>query len=809
MIRCLPIRLFSLLLLTLPAASAKEDFYASLEGFFEAHCYECHDELSEKGGLDLYAISTDLSDPAILEKWVRIYDRVAHGEMPPKDKKAPTNGEKRLFSEFLSPSLITAHEREKGTVLRRLNRKEYQNTLNDMLGIHGNFSEDLPEDGRSQEFDNVGSALGISMIQMQQYLKSADAALEMAIASTLAPPEVHSIKATYSELEGNEKFYGKQWLLAPDGATIFYKAHSYPSGLVKSSGVKESGWYRIKITGYAHQSDKPITFSVGGYSYARGSKRPTYGYHSLPPGKPTTIEFTAWMDSRFMVEITPQGLYDPDRLITNEGIENYKGPGLAINHVEVEGPLTPEFPTRGHQLIFENLSRTEIEPKNPKDKTKSWYQPKFTVETDNTTADASNTLKRFATEAFRRPATDETIAPYLILFQSEMHQGETFETALRTALVAILCSTDFLYLKESPGLLDDYALASRLSYFLTRTAPDAELISAANENRLTGSPDSLQLEAERLMSSPGFDRFITDFTDAWLDLREIEFTNPDEKLFPEFDRYLQHSMVDETRAFMRHLIDQNLGIENVVKSDFAMLNWRLADHYGIDGVTSTEVQPVSLPADSARGGLLSQGSILKVSANGTNTSPVLRGVWVNERILGKHPAPPPPGIPGVEPDIRGAETLRELLDKHRDSENCQSCHTMIDPPGFALESFNPIGGWRDHFRNIGGEGEKPEQRFAGEKQIRYKIGLAVDPSGQLEDGRTFSSFNEFRDIISEDRDQLAKALVTKLLIFGTGREMGFSDRKEISQIVKASAAKGHGVRDLVLLTVNSDIFKNK
>ncbi|HRX77430.1 MAG TPA: DUF1588 domain-containing protein, partial [Pirellulaceae bacterium] len=203
----------------------------------------------------------------------------------------------------------------------------------------------------------------------------------------------------------------------------------------------------------------------------------------------------------------------------------------------------------------------------------------------------------------------------------------------------------------------------------------------------------------------------------------------------------------------------------------------------------------------------SQASILKVSANGTNTSPVVRGVWVMERILGQAPPPPPAGVGGVEPDIRGAKTLRELLDKHRDLDTCRSCHQMIDPPGFALESFNPVGGWRDRFRSTG-EGERINLEVRGNK-VRYKLGLEVDASGELPDGREFSGFLAFRELLAEQEDLLAKALATKLLIFATGREMGFSDRAEIERIVRESAAKGHGVRELIHLVVMSEAFRFK
>ncbi|MDF1861041.1 MAG: DUF1592 domain-containing protein [Verrucomicrobiales bacterium] len=779
-----------------------------LSAFFEKHCHECHDDLTTKGGLDLYALSRDLSDPATITQWIRIYDRITDGEMPPPEKPQPSPGEKRIFGETLAPSLASAHERQKGTVLRRLNRKEYENTLTDMLGVRLDIAGSLPEDGRSGEFDTVGEALGISMIQMQEYLRAADTAIDTAIAKTSSPPKVKTISASYAETSGAEKFIGKAWLKAKDGAVVFFREMGYPSGMLREANSKEAGYYRIRVTGYAYQSDKPVTFSVGSTTFDRGAEKPIYGYYSLPPGNPSTIELTAWVDRNYMIEITPKGIFDEENKIKDGGLSSYPDEGLAISKVELEGPIVAEFPSEGHQLIFAGLKRTEIEPSDPKTKTKSWYKPSFEILSDDPTADVAPVLKRFATLAFRKPARDEDIAPYLILFQGEMTKGESFEEALQTALSAILTSPRFLFLHEPAGKLDDYAVASRLSYFLTRTLPDAGLLSNAADGRLASDAKTLRKHVNRLINSPHFERFVTDFTDSWLDLRSIDFTAPDSQLFPEYDSYLQESILAETRSYFHELVRSNHGIEFLVKSDFSMLNSRLAEHYGIEGITSPTVEKVSLPADSVRGGFLSHASIHKVSANGTNTSPVLRGVWINERILGRHPAPPPPGIPGVEPDIRGAGTLRELLDKHRDSESCQSCHGMIDPPGFALESFNPIGGWRDRFRSLG-EGEKPEQRRAGNAYIRYKIGPPVDSSGQLQGGESFAGFREYRNLIAQDRKQLAKALLTKFLTFGTGREMGFSDRPEINRLVSEAAKTDYGIRDLISLAVTSEIFLHK
>lgn len=790
------------------SAGFATDFSEKLLPFFDNHCHECHDSQSAKGGLDLDAISRDLTDEATLAKWIRLYDRVATGEMPPRENDPPSEGEKRIFRDTLAPSLAAAHEAQKGTVLRRLNRREYENTLNDLLGTRLDAIGTLPEDGRSGEFDTVGASLGVSSSQLRNYLDLATLAIDHAIATRTTPPDPEKIITSYAETREGEEHIGKSWHRAPDGAVVFFRELGYPTGMLRTANARRAGLHRIRVTGYAYQSDKPVIFAVGGTTFSRAAGRPTFGYYSFNPGEAQTIELTVWMDANMMIEITPQGLHDPEHLIKKNGLAQYSGPGLAIASVELEGPLTERFPSKGHDLIFEGLQRREIEPGNPAEKEKKYYVPKFEIVSTDPTADVIPVLKRFATAAFRRPADDETIAPYLILFQGQMTAGETFESALRTALAALLCAPDFLYLNEKAGNLDDHSLASRLSYFLTRTLPDEELLKAASAGQLTEDPAALRSQATRLLDSAHFARFINDFTDSWLDLRSIEFTNPDEVLFPEFDRYLQESMVAETRAYFRELIERNLDSSHLVKSDFAMLNWRLAKHYGIDGVTAATVTKVSLPAGSVRGGFLTQASVLKVSANGTNSSPVLRGVWINERLLGKHPAPPPPGIPGVEPDIRGATTLRELLAKHRNSESCQSCHEMIDPPGFALESFDPIGGWRENFRSIG-EGEKPAEKWAGDKAIRYRIGPPVDASGQLQDGRSFANYTEFRDLIAADRALLAKAFLTKLLTFASGREMGFSDRPEINSLVSKAGETGYGLRDLILLAATSEIFRHK
>ena len=766
--------------------------------FLETHCYDCHADGVDKGGLDFEKLGHDLNDPATFAKWERAYDRVLNGEMPPaKVKDRPTQSETKAFQQAMYPALYNAHMKHKGTVLRRLNRREYHNTMNDLFGTHVDLEGMLPEDGRSHEFDNVGEALGVSMTHLQKYLEAANKVFS-AVVATQAAKEPKTFSGGFRD-DDVRNHNGKSFLKLPDGAIARFQGGGYPSGLLRTTGVPKAGLYKVRITGYAYQSDKPITVSVRGESYQQGSAKPHYGYFSFPPGKPTTIEFEQWIDHRYMLVVDPVGISKP----RNVDLKTYNGPGFAFLNAEQEGPLVTDAQKSGYQLLFQGLNREEIPPRNPADRKKHWYKPKFHIVSEDEAADATQAFKRLAAFAFRRAATQDEIAPYLQLFSKERKKGESFEQSYRTVFSALFSSPNFLYLNEPGTKLDDFALANRLSYFLNRTTPDKTLLSLAYQRQLTTKPQVLQQQAERLLESERFSRFLTDFTESWLNLREMEFTIPDKSLFPEFNHYILRSMPLETEAFLRELIMQDLPVTHIVKSDYVMINESLAKLYGMDGIAGPEIRKVQLPPGHIRGGFLSQGSILKVSANGTNTSPVLRGVWVMERILAEPPAPPPPGVPGVEPDIRGAESLRQLLDKHRDSQSCRSCHAKIDPPGFAMEVFNPIGGYREIYRSL----DRNAPKFEDKGNVRYRKGPPVDASGNFPDGHTFQSFPGFRDHLATQPDRLARAFTQKLLTFATGRELGFSDRPEIERIVQESAKSGHRLRNLLHLCIQSKIFQ--
>ncbi|MFN5799431.1 MAG: DUF1592 domain-containing protein, partial [Planctomyces sp.] len=351
----------------------------------------------------------------------------------------------------------------------------------------------------------------------------------------------------------------------------------------------------------------------------------------------------------------------------------------------------------------------------------------------------------------------------------------------------MLCSAEFLYFEEPPAktaggttaanVIDTYALANRLSYFLWSSLPDAELLEAAATGELA-QPPVLRAQAERLLQDAKADRFVQRFTDQWLRLRDIDFTVPNEQLYPEYNQLLRQSMLDETRAFFREVLQQNLSINTFIQSDFAMLNRPLAEFCGIEGVTGLQMQRVPLPRGSLRGGVLSQAAVLKVSADGTRTSPVLRGAWILKHLYGTPAPPPPPGVAAVEPDIRGATTIRQQLEKHRSDQSCNRCHSRIDPAGFALECFDVIGGERQWYRVAQGgrHVSKPLHPQAPAHHVRYQQGGDIDASGILPDGRRFADLNDYRRLLLSDPTALPLALARLLTEYGTGRRITFSDR---------------------------------
>ncbi|HZK81814.1 MAG TPA: DUF1592 domain-containing protein, partial [Humisphaera sp.] len=403
--------------------------------------------------------------------------------------------------------------------------------------------------------------------------------------------------------------------------------------------------------------------------------------------------------------------------------------------------------------------------------------------------------------------------------------GATFETAVRRGCKAILTSPEFLFLQEKrepahplqqthgrPAQgrsLNDYELASRLSYFLWSSMPDDELMRIAAQGKLK-DPAVLRAQTERLLSSPKAQAFTKNFCGQWLNLRAIDDTMPDQRLYPEYDGLLKDAMIGETEAFFNEMLKNDLGVATLIDSDFAMLKRRIAEHYGIPGVVGEAFRKVPLPPNSHRGGILTQASILKVTANGTLSSPVVRGAWVIRRILGRQLQPPPADAGAIEPDTRGATTIREQLAKHRRSATCSVCHQYMDPPGFALESYDVIGGWRDWYRVQNDKMPRVEivNRTNGSKMY-FRHGPPVDPSGELTDGRKFANIDGLKKLLLNQKDDVARNLVNNLVTYATGAGVSFADRADVTAILQKAKPNSYGLRTLVHEIVESRLFQTK
>lgn len=783
------------------ATSAVASPPASLRPFLERHCYDCHDAEVKKGGLDLETLPADSTDAAALGQWTRLYDKVVSGEMPPKRKTPPPAAEREAFTGLLAQALNRWDTAIKGTVMRRLNRVEYEHTLQDLLGVRTELKGLLPEDGKAHGFDTVGEALDLSPVHLQRYMDAARAALLEAVKFGPAP-EKRQVSAAF-DAGRQASNLGKHWHRLEDGSVVFFNNGGFPS-IMPDFTAPVDGLYRLTFSGRAFQSEEDVAFSLYAGTFGRDNDTRPLGVLGMSPAA-TTHTLKVFLREREKIRVYPQLNADFPAL-QKSGPAAYPGAGLALQPVAIEGPLVEDWPGRGHRLLFGELETRES--KRGKGKSGKPGVAVGEIASSHPEADARRLLGQFLPAAFRRLVSEEAIQPYLRLALDELAMGASFFEAMLTAYVAVLCAPDFLFLREPAGPLDDFALASRLSYMLWSSAPDEALIAAAAQGQLS-TATGLRTQTERLLNDARAARFTTHFTGQWLNLREIDFTIPDKQLYPEYNDTLKQAFLRETELFFDEVLRHNLSVAHFVDSDWTMLNAPLARLYGIPGVEGMAFRKVALQPEHHRGGVMTHASVLKVSANGTTTSPVVRGIWVLERILGQHPSPPPPGVPGVEPDIRGAETLRQLLDQHRNLESCNGCHRVIDPPGFALENYDVIGGWRENYRSLGKDFSKPASLPAGVRNVQWRVGPAVDASGETPEGQPFQNLADYKKLILAEPVRFTRALAEKLAVYGSGRGMGFSDRPELDRIATTVLSQGNGFRDLVHEVVQSSIFRTK
>jgi mono/diheme cytochrome c family protein len=751
----------------------------AIRPFLQKHCVDCHGPDTAKAGLRLDTLIGDFSDPEKFRVWLKVLDRMEAGEMPPKKRERPPQAETKQTLAWLHESLLAADRKAQpkagSLLLRRLNRVQYENTVRSLLDIDLELQDRLPPDTRAFGFDNVGAALSLSSAQLEAYLDAADASLDASIVNRTRPV---GIKQRLSGLTALTQYSirGEGRLLELEEAAVgFGRLEFYPH----RNPIPEDGRYRVRASVFTYKVvDKPIELYVR-MRHTTGDR--VIGYYEAPPDVPKVIEFeTILKKGSYVVFGVPTLKY----ALRMANPADRPGPGVGVQWTEVEGPIYDSWPPISHQRLFGDLPLAPVTPKSLVHVVKPRDPP----------ADAERLLTDFMRRAYRRPVSASDIEPVLALVKEHLaDKKNSFEEAMRVGYKAILCSPHFLFFQEKRSEPDDFALASRLSYFLWNTLPDEELLRvAAGELRQSAT---LKTQVERLLNHPKSSGFVRNFLGQWLDLRLIDATTPDPKLYPEFDTALQTAMVKEVELFFEEMLRHDLSVTNVVASDFTFLNERLARHYGIDGVKGPEMRRVAIPPGTHRGGLMTMGAVLKVTANGSYTHPVHRGVWMLRNIVGRPPEPPPPNAGAVEPDLRGAKTIREQLDAHRKVTACASCHSKIDPFGFALESFDVIGGWRDQYRIL-----------KGPMLAMTKQGPPVEANYELPDGRSFDNIDGLRKLLLDDRDQLVRCLTEKLLTYGTGRGLRFSDRAAVDAIVARSRAPGYGLRSLIHDVVQCRLF---
>jgi cytochrome c553/PAS domain-containing protein len=815
------------LLSTLAAAplsvGAADSAMPAIRTFLGTYCAECHGAEKQKGDrrFDQLALPIERADGLIEVQ--DIIDQLNLGEMPPENaKKHPAPAEIAAvvaqLTQFASDAQTRLASTGGQTILRRLNRREYLNTISDLFALNLAMFDPttkFPRDQSVQHMDNIGDALKTSGYLLAQYVEAADQIVEKAL-STPEPPRERTWRFTDNfqqqpELRSHGRVNGFRYMALYESPQSTHHEGAYGPLHAFAEGVPADGHYEIRVKAEAKNRRHPYDQKIFGTDPEMpfrlgvvGGQAKVGPLHQPQPIEPQLGEvvlkddvaewhtFRVWLDRGFTPRFTyPNGsinargswtrilrLYNssfPADVRPKTGIVAAREevqrhgfvPQIRIYEVEIRGPLKPEWPTASQRAILGDSSFTP--------------------------ARTRDILTAFATRAYRRPVLPDEVDRLMSVVDRRLQSGRTPFDALKDGLKAALCSPAFLYLAEPSApasrTLDARALAARLSYFLWSTTPDPELTRAADTGELL-QPAVLLAHTRRLLASPRADTFVHSFLDSWLNLRALGDMAPDRAAFERYyAQDLQPAMKRETQLFTRDLLDRNASIVRFLDADYTFVNRPLARLYGlpstVDGATGHEFRRVSVDPKQ-RGGLLGQASVLTVSANGIETSPIIRGVWLLENILGTPPAPPPDNVPPIDPDIRGAKSMREILTKHRDNPSCYECHRKIDPLGFALERYDPIGAWRQ----------------------KYEKGGPIDTSGELPGGQHFEDVAGLKRGLVERKAQFARMLTERILTYACGRRVEPLDRPAIDALLAATKTDDYRFRDLLEQIVLSPTFRS-
>ena len=841
---------------------AQSEDFAKEHSFVQKYCASCHGSEVQEADRRFDELLPDRMAEDDLELWTEILDRLNVGDMPPEDAELqPDDAERIEMVELLTRKLAAVSESqgEKQTVLRRLNRSEYDAAMRQVLGLEEMLADptsDFTPDQSEHHFVNIGQSLVLSDFLLTRYLEASQKYLEAA------------------GEQGGKKIKTKTWTFAapfcrsmpnPDGQDRpgeYQHLRENPTDRMGyvwlnqlKKGVPASGKYRVRVRASAINrnyalkesiikvaKEDPLRLAIVATDTRAGdmsTNNPTDRWlaeFDVPDDEPGWLEAELWLDKHYQPRFAfPNGpvriKYMRHRLMS-ENREFF--PKFLVNHVHVFSNMHPDYdketgPKREKEFLDqqEKLKQAgkpydvfgtdhrmhtqeawlqfyseyvgpririhEVSIEGPLDEATTpvahQFFPKDKLERDA----AEKLISQFATRAWRRsePIGVADTEVFSTLYQRSLSAGEGQLESLQIAYQAILCSPEFLYHRNRTGQLNDTELASRLSFFLWGTAPDNELLGLAAAGELSKAT-VLRQQTERLLDDPRRKKFIESFLRSWLQLSKLGTMLPDRTEHPVyFNERLEDAMRTETQLYFDDAIQRDAPARVLVDSDYSFINSSLARLYKIEGVSGHEFQKVKLH-DRRRGGLLGQASVLTASANGIDTSPVVRGMWVLECLLGTPPPPPPPDIEPIEPDIRGTTTIREQLAAHREVATCKNCHRHIDPPGFALESFDEIGQFRTHYDSGG---------------WRKKKLAAIDPSGELSTGGSFSGIEDLKKVLMGKMDLVESNLVSKLLTQATGRIDDSVDKATVLEIMKSFDGDRPGIRTLIHKVVQSPAFR--
>lgn len=816
---------FRWLALGLTLASAPAGASPDVTAFLGRHCLRCHGAEKQKADHDFRAFRLPLAGAAALVEAKDIIDQLTLGEMPPREEPQPSDAERLAVIRALRAGIASARDAGAAagarTVLRRLSNREYERTLAtlfdrrvDTLGL----TADFPKEKASERLDTIGRSLVTSGLLLDQYLHAAHRIVEQRLGRPLPVPRTWHFAGNfvqYEELQGPHKAaFNFRYLCLYEQPNTDTRQGGYGHIEDFLQGVPSSGLYDIAVLAQALHRDThydPTIFGIDltepfllgvvpgdasrNHIHYPQAIEPLLGQAVVPDDEPRWLRFRVWLEQgqtpRF---IFPNGPYESRAsvlTINRRYADDFQGrfakAGVSRTHLLREGKLP-------------HIRISEITIEGPLPEAGGGAEEVAVFGPEGFQADrAAAQLEAFAARAYRRPLTPEDRAALAAVRSGRLREGASPRSAALDTVKFILCSPSFLYLDEETGAagtrLGPHALATRLAYALTATLPDAELRAAADSGRLADDAE-LARQAGRLLASPATDAFAAGFLDGWLHLRDLGgMPPPRETARVYYAENLPEAMKTEARLFFLHLLRGNGPLHDFLEADYTFADKRLARLYQLPDRASLRLadgfQRVSLAGSAQRGGLLGMAGVLTVSANGVETSPVTRGVWVSENILGIRPPPPPDVVPAVEPDVNGTTTLRERLARHRADVACAECHRKIDPLGFALESFDPIGRWRVAYPKPKGNAPAP----------------AVDASGELSSGETYAGFPEFRRLLAANRrDVFTRHLIRQFLSYGTGRHLEAADEPVVEQVLEAVRKDGFGLRTLVITAVASELF---